>query len=66
MGLRSVLKGLKRLQQNNLRLIIDLSHPKTHSVNDGISKASWNLLCITIDDAIHSFTTETQLLVSKD
>jgi len=28
----------KRHQQNSWRLIIDLSHPKTNSVNDGIQK----------------------------
>ena len=43
----------KRHQQNSWRLIIDLSHPKTHSVNDGIPKGLCGLSYITIDDAIH-------------
>ena len=34
------------------RLIVDLSHPKDHSVNDGISKPLCSLKYVTIDDAI--------------
>ena len=43
----------KRHQQNSWRLIIDLSHPKTNSVNDGIPKVLCGLSYITIEDAIH-------------
>jgi len=34
------------------RLIVDLSHPKGHSVNDGISKPLCSLKYVTIDEAI--------------
>ena len=34
------------------RLIVDLSHPKDYSVNDGISKPLCLLKYVTIDDAI--------------
>ena len=34
------------------RLIVDLSHPHGHSVNDGISKPLCSLKYVTIDDAI--------------
>ena len=34
------------------RLIVDLSHPKDHSINDGISKPLCSLKYVTIDDAI--------------
>ena len=43
----------KRHQQNSWRLIIDLSHPETNSVNDGIPKVLCGLSYITINDAIH-------------
>ena len=39
-------------QTGKWRLIVDLSHPKGHSVNDGISKPLCSLKYITIDDAI--------------
>ena len=32
--------------------LVDLSHPKDHSVNDGISKPLCSLKYVTIDDAI--------------
>ena len=34
------------------RLTVDLSHPKDHSINDGISKPLCSLKYVTIDDAI--------------
>ena len=37
------------------RLIVDLSHPKDHSINDGISKPLCSLQYVTIDDAIKEF-----------
>ena len=43
----------KRHQQNSWRLIVDLSYPKTASINDGIPKALCGLSYITIEDAIH-------------
>ena len=39
-------------QMGKWRLIVDLSHPKDHSVNDGISKPLCSLKYVTIDDAI--------------
>ena len=39
-------------QKDKWRLIVDLSHPKSHSVNDGIQKSLCGLSYITIDDAI--------------
>ena len=39
-------------QTGKWRLIVDLSHPKGHSVNDGIPKALCSLKYITIDEAI--------------
>ena len=42
----------KQHQQNSWRLIIDLSHPKTNSVNDSIPKILCGLSYITIDDVI--------------
>ena len=42
----------KRHQPNSWRLIIDLSHPKTNGVNDGIPKVLCGLSYITIEDAI--------------
>ena len=43
----------KQHQQNSWRLIIDLSYPKTNSMNDGIPKVLCGLSYITIEDAIH-------------
>lgn len=34
------------------RLIIDLSYPKDHSMNDGIAKLLCSLTYVTVDDAI--------------
>ena len=42
----------KSHQYNKWRLIIDLSHPKDYSVNDGIAKPIYSLTYITMDDAI--------------
>ena len=42
----------KNHQPNKWRLIVDLSFPKGHSVNDGISKSLSSLSYITVDDAI--------------
>ena len=46
----------KQHQPNSWRLIIDLSHPNTKSVNDGIPKVLCGLSYITIEDAIHRIT----------
>ena len=43
----------KRHQKGSWRLIVDLSHPKMQSVNDGIPKDLCGLTYITVDDAIH-------------
>ena len=40
-------------QPNKWRLIIDLSYPKGHSVNDGIPKSLCSLSYISVDDAIN-------------
>ena len=42
----------KTHQPNKWRLIIDLSHPQGHSVNDNIPKTLCSLSYITVDDAI--------------
>ena len=42
-------------QSNKWRLIVDLSHPVGHSVNDGISKKLSSLKYITVDTAISHF-----------
>jgi len=39
-------------QTSKWRFIIDLSHPKGHSVNDGIPKPSCSLRYVTINDAV--------------
>ena len=39
-------------QTGKWRLIVDLSHPKGHSVNDGIPKALCSLKYVTIDEVI--------------
>jgi len=39
-------------QPGKWRLIVDLSHPKSRSVNDGIPKSLCSLKYITVDDAI--------------
>jgi len=53
-------------QKDKWRLIIDLSHPKSHSVNDGIPRELCGLSYITIDDAIERIlTTGTDTLLAK-
>ena len=42
----------KSHQPNKWRLIIDLSHPKVNSVNDGIRKELCSMSCISVDDTI--------------
>ena len=42
----------KRHQKGKWRLIIDLSYPKLHSVNDGVPKHLCSLTYVTVDDAI--------------
>lgn len=44
----------KSHQPNKWRLIIDLSHPQGHSVNDNIPKLLCSLSYITVDDAINA------------
>ena len=41
----------KNHQANKWRLIVDLSHPDGHSVNDGIPKSLCSLSYISVDDA---------------
>ena len=43
----------KNHQANKWRLIVDLSHPRSCSVNDGIPCDLCSLSYITVDDAIH-------------
>ena len=43
----------KHHQNDKWCLIVDLSHPKGHSVNDGIPESLCSLKYITIDDAIN-------------
>ena len=43
-------------QPNKWRLILDLSFPKKHSVNDGIPKSLCSLTYITVDDAIDAIS----------
>ena len=48
------------------RLIVDLSHPTGHSINDGISKNLCSLSYITVDMAInHVFTLDPGKLLAK-
>ena len=44
----------KNHQPDKWRLIVDLSHPAGHSVNDNIPKALCSLSYITVDDAIQA------------
>ena len=44
----------KSHQPNKWRLIIDLSHPQGHSINDYIPKPLCSLSYITVDDAINA------------
>ena len=43
----------KHHKPDSWRLIIDLSHPHNHSINDGIPSSLCSIKYITIDDAIH-------------
>ena len=53
-------------QPNKWRLIIDLSHPAGHSVNDGIAKHLCSLSYITVDTAIsHIITLGPGTLLAK-
>ena len=47
----------KNHQSNKWRLIVDLSYPAGHSVNDGISPPLYSLHSVTIDDAVHQIST---------
>ena len=47
----------KNHQPNKWRLIVDLSHPAGHSVNDGIPKDLCSLTYITVDMAIEQLVT---------
>ena len=42
----------KNHQHNKWRLTVDLSHPRNHSINDGIPKDLCLIKYITIKDAI--------------
>jgi hypothetical protein len=42
----------KRGQPNQWRLILDLSHPDGHSVNDGVSKTLSSLVYVSVDRAV--------------
>ena len=42
----------KNHQRDKWRLIVDLSYPSSHSVNDGIPSALCSLQYVTIDDAV--------------
>ena len=44
----------KHHQRNKWRLIIELSHPQGHSINEYIPKTLCSLSYITVDDAIDS------------
>ena len=48
---------IKGHQSNKWRLIVDLSHPVGHSINDGISKQLCSLRYITVDTAISHIIT---------
>lgn len=41
----------KSHQHDKWRLIIDLTYPNGHSVNDGIAKSLCSLTYVTVDDA---------------
>ena len=48
----------KRHQPNNWRLIVDLSFPKDHSINNGIPKHLCSLKYISIDDAVQEILSQ--------
>ena len=43
----------KKHSENKWRLILDLSHPKASSVNDGISRDLCSLTYMRVDDVVH-------------
>jgi hypothetical protein len=43
----------KQGQLNQWRLILDLSHPSGHSINDGVQSALSSLHYVSVDDAVH-------------
>ena len=45
---------LKNHQPSKWRMIVDLSHPKGNSVNDGISTDLRTLMYASVDDAIQT------------
>ena len=47
----------KNHQPNKWQLIVDLSYPTGHSVNDGISPRLCSLHYVTIDDTVHQIFT---------
>ena len=47
----------KNHQPNKWQLIVDLSYPTGHNVNDGISHPLCSLHYVTIDDAVHQLFT---------
>ena len=56
----------KNHQPDKWRLILDLSYPKSNSINDGIPKALSSLKYITVDHAIqHIVTMESGALLAK-
>ena len=56
----------KNHQPDKWRLIVDLSFPKGHSVNDGLPKSLCSLLYISMDDAIdHIIATGPHTLLAK-
>jgi len=58
----------KNHQANKWRLIVDLSYPRDHSVNDNIPSHLCSLSYITVDEAIHQIlkTGQSTLLVKVD
>ena len=44
----------KRGQDNQWRLILDLSHPPNHSINGGVSKELSSLTYASVDDAVRN------------
>ena len=48
-------------------LILDLSSPEGHSVNDGIGKESLSVQCVTVDDIVDGIMSfgRTVLLVTR-
>ena len=44
---------IPKAHSSTWHLIVDLSHPKHNSVNNGIPKNLCSLSCVTIEDAVH-------------